>query len=67
MFDGDTLFTLATGDRGAPDPVAFHGLLEGAADCVTRAIGRAILAAETVEAAGVTWRSYRDAFPSAFA
>ncbi|MDF8262802.1 P1 family peptidase [Luteipulveratus flavus] len=67
MFDGDTLFTLAIGERDAPDPLAFHALLEAAGDCVTRAIGHAVLAAETVEAAGIRWRSYRDAFPSAFA
>ena len=30
MFDGDTVFTLATCDRDAPDPVAFHALLEAA-------------------------------------
>jgi L-aminopeptidase/D-esterase-like protein len=65
MFDGDTLFTLATGARGAPDPMAFFTLLEAAGDCVTRAIGHAVLAAETVEAGGRTWRSYADAFPSA--
>lgn len=65
MFDGDTVFTLATGERAAPDALAFHSILEAAADCFTRAIGHALLAAETVEAAGITWRSYRDAFPSA--
>jgi putative pantetheine hydrolase len=66
MFDGDTVFTLATGDRGAPDPLAFHALLDSAGDCFTRAIGRAILAAESVESPTGRWRSYRDAFPSAF-
>jgi L-aminopeptidase/D-esterase-like protein len=65
MFDGDTLFTLATGARGAPDAMAFFTLLEAAGDCVTRAIGHAVLAAESVEAGGRTWRSYADAFPSA--
>jgi len=65
MFDGDTVFTLATGDRGSPDPIAFHALLEAAADSFTRAIGRAILAAESVETPAGRWRSYRDAFPSA--
>ena len=49
MFDGDTVFTLATGGRGAPDPLAFHALLDAAGDCFTRAIGRAMLAAESVE------------------
>ncbi len=62
MFDGDTLFTLATGLRAAPDPLEFHALLEVAADCVTRAVARAMLAATS--AAGL--RSFRDAFPSAF-
>ena len=71
MFDGDTLFTLATGDRDAPDPVAFHALLDAAAGCVTRAVARAVLAAGTTPAFGpggvpLTLRSYRDAFPSAF-
>jgi putative pantetheine hydrolase len=67
MFDGDTVFTLATGDRGSPDPLAFHALLDAAGDCFTRAIGRAMLAAESVQTPAGHWRSYRDAFPSAFA
>jgi len=66
MFDGDTVFTLATGDRGAPDPLAFHALLDAAGDCFTRAIGRAMLAAVSVQTPAGRWRSYRDAFPSAF-
>lgn len=66
MFDGDTVFTLATGDRPAPDPLGFHSLLEAAGDCFTRAIGHAVLAARSVETPGGGWRSYRDAFPSAF-
>jgi len=65
MYDGDTLFTLATGGRKAPEPAtfhpAFHALLDAAGDCVTRAVARAMLAAES--AGGM--RSYRDAFPSA--
>ena len=66
MFDGDTVFTLATGARDAPDPLAFHALLEAAADCFTRAIGHALVSATTVETSAGLWRSYRDAFPSAF-
>ncbi|HZW45870.1 MAG TPA: P1 family peptidase, partial [Dermatophilaceae bacterium] len=66
MFDGDTVFTLATGDGKSPDPLAFHALLDAAGDCFTRAIGRAMLAAESVETPAGRWRSYRDAFPSAF-
>jgi putative pantetheine hydrolase len=66
MFDGDTVFTMATGDHRAPDPLGFHAVLEGAGDCFTRAIGRAMLAAESVETPAGRWRSYREAFPSAF-
>lgn len=67
MFDGDSVFTLSTTRRDAPDPLGFHRLLEAAGDCFSRAIAHAVLAAETVETPGGRWRSYRDAFPSAFA
>ena len=62
MFDGDTVFTLATCAREGPDPFAFHLVLETAGTCVTRAVARALLAAESTH----DIRSYRDAFPSAF-
>ena len=62
MFDGDTVFTLATGEGPSPDAFGFHALLAAAATTVTRAIARAIVAAEG--AGGM--RSYREAFPSAF-
>ena len=61
MFDGDTVFTLATGDRPAPDPLGFHALLVAAATTVTRAVARGVVSAES--AGGV--RGYREAFPSA--
>lgn len=66
MFDGDTVFSLATGDREAPDAIAFYALLDAGGDCFTRAIGSALLAAETVQTPAGRWRSYRDVFPSAF-
>ncbi len=69
MFDGDTLFTLATGERGEagrPEPMAFHTLLDAAGDVVTRAVGHAMLAAESVTTPAGEIRSYRAAFPSAF-
>ena len=66
MFDGDTVFCLATGERAAPDPLAFHAVLEAAGDCFTRAIGSAMLAADGVETPAGRWRSYREVFPSAF-
>ena len=61
MFDGDTLFTMATGSGELMDVFSFQTLLIAATDCVTRAVARAVLAAES--AGGM--RSYRDAFPSA--
>jgi L-aminopeptidase/D-esterase-like protein len=61
MFDGDTVFTLATCDGAAPDPFAFHALLEAAGTCTTRAVARAMLAAQSTH----DLRSYREAFPSA--
>ncbi|MGC1208340.1 MAG: P1 family peptidase [Ornithinimicrobium sp.] len=64
MFDGETLFALATGDREAPGHEGFHGLLTAAADVVTRAIVRGVLSADSVDTPGGAWRSYADAFPS---
>ncbi|HET7194068.1 MAG TPA: P1 family peptidase [Nocardioides sp.] len=63
MFDGDTVFTLATGAGAAPDPFGFHAILESAGTCVTRAVARAMLAAESTHGL----RCYREAFPSALA
>jgi L-aminopeptidase/D-esterase-like protein len=67
MFDGDTVFTLATGSGAAPDPLAFHAVLSAAGDCVTRAVVRGVLDATTADTSTGPLRSYRDAFPSAFA
>ena len=66
MFDGDTVFTMATGARQTADPLAFHQLLDAAGDCFTRAVGQAMLASESVETPAGRWRCYRDPFPSAF-
>jgi L-aminopeptidase/D-esterase-like protein len=60
MFDGDTSFALATGERPAPDPFALHALLTAAADCTTRAVVRAVLAAERTTTPAGTWPAYRD-------
>ena len=45
MFDGDTLFGLATGARGEPTPAQSFDLLDAAARCVSRAVARAVTAA----------------------
>jgi putative pantetheine hydrolase len=68
LFDGDTLFTLATGRRPAPDPVEQTLLMEAGADCVARAVVHALLAATSVDRSGeggIRLRSWSDAFPSA--
>jgi putative pantetheine hydrolase len=65
LVDGDTLFTLATCERPAPDLVGLHQVMVAAARCVTRAVGHAMLAAESVRNGAVDLRSYADAFPSA--
>ena len=66
LLDGDTLFTLASGARPAPDLVRLHALMVAAGVCVTRAVGHAVLTATTTTTADGELRSYRDAFPSAF-
>lgn len=69
MFDGDTVFALSTaaapadtqpGRAGVPgvDLVTLHQVLQAGADTISRAIGRAVLAAEP---AG-QWRGYRELF-----
>lgn len=68
ILDGDTLFALATGARPEPNLVELFDLMHAAGDCVTRAVGHGLLAAESVDCSasgGVVLRSWRDAFPSA--
>lgn len=67
MYDGDTVFALATCSTAAPDPFAFHALLSAAGDCFTRAVVHGVLDATTVDTAAGPLRCYRDSFPSAFA
>jgi L-aminopeptidase/D-esterase-like protein len=55
LFDGDTVFALATGAVGGPDaanrPAWLTGLHAAAADALTRAVGRAVLTARCTETA----------------
>lgn len=63
-FDGDTVFTLATGEGPAPSPLDLVVLQTEAARCVTRAIVSAMLAATSVDRSadgGAVLSSYRDA------
>ena len=63
-YDGDTVFTLATGAGPEVAGVDEVELQTAAADCVSLAIVRAVLAATSVDRTadgGVALRSYRDA------
>jgi L-aminopeptidase/D-esterase-like protein len=62
--DGDTVFALATGDRAldAANPLALNEILAAGADMVTRAIVRAVRAAEPVDGPGGAWPSYEELY-----
>ncbi len=65
QFDGDTLFAVSTTRRPAPDEIGLHHILCAAAEVVTRALVRGLLAAESVRTPGGSWSSYLDLAPSA--
>jgi L-aminopeptidase/D-esterase-like protein len=48
-YDGDAVFTIATGDGAVPGELDLVRIQAVAADCVTRAIGHAMLAATSVD------------------
>ncbi len=62
--DGDTVFALATGARplAAQDPLALNEILAAGADLVTRAIVRAVRAAESVAGPGGVWLAHRELY-----
>ncbi|MFI6207029.1 P1 family peptidase [Streptomyces sp. NPDC051041] len=62
--DGDTVFALATGRRrlDTVDPLALNEVLAAGADAVTRAIVRAVRAAEPVAGPGGEWPSYGELY-----
>ncbi|MEU0336516.1 P1 family peptidase [Streptomyces sp. NPDC006193] len=63
LHDGDTVFALATGSRALGDhPLALNDVLAAGADVVTRAIVRAVRAAEPVEGPGGAWPSYTELY-----
>jgi L-aminopeptidase/D-esterase-like protein len=65
QFDGDTLFAVSTAAGPAPDDIGFHDILCAAAEVVTRALVRGLLAAHGVQTPGGQWSSYLDLAPSA--
>jgi L-aminopeptidase/D-esterase-like protein len=64
LHDGDTVFALATGTHalGVAHPLALNEVLAAGADVVTRAIVRAVRAAEPVDGPGGTWPSYEQLY-----
>ncbi len=64
MFDGDLFFGVSTGIGPGPDTAGMFHLLSAAADVVTRAVTRSILAAETVTTPAGQWPGYLDIAPS---
>jgi L-aminopeptidase/D-esterase-like protein len=62
--DGDTVFSLATGARplDPAHPLALNDILAAGADMVTRAIVRAVRAAEPVDGPGGLWPSYEELY-----
>jgi L-aminopeptidase/D-esterase-like protein len=61
MFDGDTVFGLSTAiSPEVTSPTELNYLLAAAADCFSRAIGRAMLSATTTMTGAGSWSSYRD-------
>ncbi|MGW1502010.1 P1 family peptidase [Streptomyces mirabilis] len=65
--DGDTVFALATGARplSSDNPLALNEILAAGADLVTRAIVRAVRAADPVDGPGGVWPSYGELYGSA--
>ncbi len=60
VLDGDVVFGLATGTRPAPGLPGLLALHTAAADVVTRAVARGVLAARSTTTPGGSWPGYRD-------
>ncbi|MFC0495161.1 P1 family peptidase [Streptomyces mutabilis] len=64
LSDGDTVFSLATGERplDAGQPLALNEVLAAGADVVTRAIVRAVRTAGPVDGPGGAWPVYEELY-----
>ena len=60
MFDGDVVFGVSTATGGRPDAIAFHEITVAAADVLTRAIVRGLLAATSTSTPAGSWPSWSD-------
>ncbi|MFC0625493.1 P1 family peptidase [Kribbella deserti] len=75
LLDGDTVFALSTAPSDQPrwsvtnfaDLAALEAVFSAGAQTMSRAVVRAMLAAEPVSTPALTLQSYRSAYPSAFA
>lgn len=65
LLDGDTLFGVSTGARRLTGMAELQQILSAAANVVTRAVIRAVLAAESVTTQGGSWPGYSQLAPSA--
>ncbi|WP_257578469.1 P1 family peptidase [Streptomyces sp. JJ38] len=65
MHDGDTVFALSAGRREPAGPAELNAILAAGADTLTRAIVKAVLAAETVSTAHGEIPAYRDLYDRA--
>lgn len=63
MHDGDSVFALSTAERPLEGP-ELNDILAAGADVLTRAVVKAVLAAEGVEGPGGVFPSYRDLYGS---
>ncbi|WP_405779911.1 P1 family peptidase [Streptomyces sp. NBC_00859] len=62
LHDGDTVFALATGTGQPPDLSILNEVLAAGADTLSRAVVRAVRAAESVEGPGGRYPSHRDLY-----
>ncbi|MFX4293787.1 P1 family peptidase [Streptomyces bohaiensis] len=66
LTDGDTVFSLATGEFPLPDGAsriaALNEVLAAGADTLSRAVARAVLAAESCDTPGGVFPSYRELY-----
>lgn len=60
MFDGDVVFGVSTASAAPPDAIGFHQIVVAGADVVTRAIVRALLAAEHTSTPAGQWPSWSE-------
>ncbi|WP_327297068.1 MULTISPECIES: P1 family peptidase [unclassified Streptomyces] len=62
LHDGDTVFALATGTGHRPDLSVLNEVLAAGADALSRAVVRAVRAAESVEGPGGWFPAHRDLY-----